>query len=88
MRKTMMLFTLLIALSFMFITGCVTKEREIRTEQAQPTVKKEIVVVQPPPPAPRVEVRSAPPAPTYTWVPGFWEWNGQDYTWVPGYWRQ
>ena len=82
-----MLFALLIAASFMFNMGCVTKEREIvRTEQAPPVEKQ--VVVQPAAPPVRVEVKPPPPAPQYIWVEGYWQWTGRDYEWVPGHWRQ
>lgn len=90
--KMKMLFALLTAASLMFTIGCVTKEKEVRTEQAPPVVERQVVekqvLVQPPAPAPRVEVIPAAPSVGYTWVPGFWQWNGRDYNWIPGYWRQ
>ncbi|HEX5656437.1 MAG TPA: hypothetical protein VFX59_04545 [Polyangiales bacterium] len=48
----------------------------------EPTVQR----VQYPPPAPIVEVRPAPPQPSYVWVSGYWWWNQPAWTWAPGYW--
>jgi len=36
----------------------------------------------------RSEVRIAAPAPGYYWVPGYWDWNGNDWFWVSGVWQQ
>jgi WXXGXW repeat (2 copies) len=42
-----------------------------------------LVVVQVPPPAPRVE--DMPPARDgYVWAPGYWSWDGSNYVWVEG----
>lgn len=94
-RNTMILFTVPLAASFMFTLGCVSRTKEVRTEQTTPVVERQVIVpvverqviVQPPAPPPRVEVRPAAPAVGYVWVPGIWQWNGRDYEWVPGYWR-
>lgn len=45
--------------------------------------------VQPPPPAPKVEVRPAKPHNHAVWTPGHWKWKGkrQGYRWIPGHWR-
>ena len=45
------------------------------------------VVIQTAPPAPRVE---AVPAPRrgYTWVPGYWDWNGRRHVWHSGTWMK
>jgi hypothetical protein len=42
--------------------------------------------VEYPPPAPLVEVRPAPPQPSYVWVGGYWWWGNTAWTWAPGYW--
>ena len=49
------------------------------------TVTTEIIAPNPPPP-PRVEVRTAPPAPDVAWVAGHWRWDpgAQNYIWVAG----
>jgi hypothetical protein len=39
-----------------------------------------------PPPAPLVETRPPPPAPTYVWVGGYWWWGMSAWNWLPGYW--
>lgn len=44
------------------------------------------VIVQIAPPAPQVEVRPAP-RPGNTWIPGHWQWNGNQYVWRAGYWQ-
>ena len=40
------------------------------------------------PPAPIVEVRTAPPAMGFVWVPGFYRWDGRDYLWISGRWQR
>jgi hypothetical protein len=40
------------------------------------------VVVDTPPPAPRVE--NVPHRDGYVWAPGYWEWTGHFYHWVSG----
>lgn len=42
--------------------------------------------VEYPPPAPLIEVRPPPPAPTYIWVGGYWSWGMSNWLWAPGYW--
>ena len=37
------------------------------------------------PPA-RVEYRGLPPAASYVWIDGYWNWVGTRHVWVPGYW--
>ena len=44
------------------------------------------VVVRVHPPAPRLVIRPARPAPGYVWVSGRWKWNGRSYVWVSGRW--
>ncbi|HTL54420.1 MAG TPA: hypothetical protein VL361_02020 [Candidatus Limnocylindrales bacterium] len=44
------------------------------------------VVVQAPPPPPRVEYVPLAPGPTYVWVPGYWSWRvGGGWMWVGGH---
>lgn len=38
------------------------------------------------PPAPYVEVVGTAPGPSYTWVNGYWWWNGNEYVWIRGQW--
>ncbi len=75
MRQIMLVLILLMAPAFALTTGCVVK------------TEKEEVVTRPPAPPPRVEERPAPPYENSVWVPGHWDWNGQEYVWIPGYWR-
>jgi hypothetical protein len=41
------------------------------------------IVVDVPPPAPRIEIEQAP-RDGYVWSPGYWEWNGRFYKWIAG----
>jgi len=43
-------------------------------------------VVMVAPPAPRVEVIGAAPAPEYVWIGGYWNWVGGRHEWVKGRW--
>ncbi len=78
MRKVILILALLMAPTFVLTTGCVIKKEK---EVERP------VATQPPPPPPRVEERPAPPYSTSVWVPGHWDWNGQEYVWTPGHWE-
>ena len=40
------------------------------------------------PPAPRIEVISAAPAPGWYWVGGHWRWEGNRYEWMVGHWAE
>jgi hypothetical protein len=40
------------------------------------------IVVDTPPPAPRVE--HVPHRDGYVWAPGYWEWSGHSFHWVSG----
>ncbi len=62
---------------------------------ARPGPRRSAVVVAPvrvsvgfpPPPPPKVvEVRPAPPSPTFVWRPGGYAWRDGRYVWVPGAW--
>jgi hypothetical protein len=46
------------------------------------------VVVNVPPPAAISEHQPPAPGPNYTWVGGYWNWNGSRYTWTAGRWEQ
>ena len=79
MRKVMLVFLFLMVPAFTLTTGCVYKKEK---EVVRPAA------TQPPPPPPRVEEVPVQPGSTSVWVPGHWDWNGQEYVWVPGYWKQ
>lgn len=44
---------------------------------------RDTVIVTPPP---RVEYRGYPPAPSYIWIDGYWDWTGHRHEWRPGRW--
>lgn len=44
---------------------------------------RDTVIVAPPP---RVEYRGLPPATSYIWIDGYWNWVGHRHDWVRGYW--
>ncbi|MHB1375584.1 MAG: YXWGXW repeat-containing protein, partial [Thauera sp.] len=52
-------------------------------EDDAPYYTRETVIVTPPP---RVEYRGLPPASSYIWIDGYWNWVGHRHDWVPGYW--
>lgn len=87
-----------LALGLMMLSGCVVAERPSRRERVleragPPTVivaqpgRVEVVVVQVPPPAPRVEVIVSRPSPRHVWLPGYWTWHGGRHVWVDGRWE-
>jgi hypothetical protein len=44
------------------------------------------VVVSQEPPPPQVEIRTVFPGSGYTWLLGYWGWNGRRYAWHRGEW--
>ena len=45
------------------------------------------IVVNVPPPMPRVEVMPPPPGPGHVWIGGYWRWSGSRHEWVAGHWE-
>jgi hypothetical protein len=39
------------------------------------------------PPEAKVVVPPPPPKPGQVWVPGYWDYQGNDYVWVDGHWE-
>lgn len=59
--------------------------------QAVPVVATSVTptaVVTTAPPSNVTEAQPASPGAGYTWVPGFWTYNGTQYTWTAGHWEQ
>ena len=52
---------------------------------AIPAAAQVYVYVASAPPAPMVETIPASPGTGYTWVGGYWHWNGSRYVWVHGH---
>jgi len=46
----------------------------------------EIHVAHTAPPSLRREQRPSRPGREFTWVQGFWHWQGNDWAWIPGRW--
>jgi hypothetical protein len=40
------------------------------------------------PPAPISEAQPVSPGSGYTWVPGFYRWDGSQYVWTHGHWMR
>ncbi len=85
---------LLAAAGALLLGACVVyPRREVIVRQPPPPVVVEQpaypvgteIVVDSAPPAPLVEVVTAPPAVGYVWIPGAWEWNGR-WVWAAGRW--
>ncbi|PSM30804.1 hypothetical protein BVG81_008640, partial [Haliangium sp. UPWRP_2] len=51
---------------------------------ASPRAEAQVVRIRVAPPAPRVEVRAVAPSPRHVWIPGYWQWGGQQHVWVAG----
>jgi len=66
--------------------GCVQR-RVVYVQQPAPVYQQpgEPAVVAEPPPPPKTEVIVAAPGPEYSWVPGYWSWNG-GWVWIGGRW--
>ena len=60
---------------------------QVAPVQAPVAVQGEIYVGTPPP-APMVETRVVAPGPGFSWVSGYWDWDGLGWYWVSGYWAQ
>jgi len=46
------------------------------------------VVIEEPPPEPRVYAVAARPGPEFVWVEGYWAPQGRHYRWHDGYWTR
>jgi len=60
------------------LTGCVVEAPH------HPYYVSSVVTVAPP--APQVEIVSAPPVAGHFWIEGAWYWEGGRHVWHPGYW--
>lgn len=68
------------------LVGCT--HRTVIVDRREPEVRTtERVIVQTPPPQPRVE-RDPEPRSGYVWVPGYYRHNGREYVWVEGRWER
>ena len=74
------------------LTGCVTRTKEVVVER--PTQPATIVVQQPAAapanvrtmPGPINEQRGVSPGAGYSWLTGYWAWDGYNYVWLEGRW--
>ncbi|MFW5875815.1 MAG: hypothetical protein ACOCXM_03700 [Myxococcota bacterium] len=67
-------FTALAGMSL--LTGCTV-------QYAVPAYTADVTVA---PPEPLMEVVGTPPDDHYTWVNGYWWWNGDQHVWMRGHW--
>jgi hypothetical protein len=89
MKTSWNLVTVSAAAAMLAACSHTVTQREVVHEQPvvqQPVVER-VTVVQPPPvmqePVPAV---TAVPYPGARWVPGYWNWSGQEWVWVKGRW--
>jgi hypothetical protein len=54
---------------------------------APPLAVEETVIVNLPPPKPRVEVMLARPSQRHVWISGYWIWRARRHSWVEGHWE-
>jgi hypothetical protein len=87
MKHSILIKTALVAASLPLFAGCVVEPQPRRVDYVQQSPPGgEVVVEQPAEPPPvQVEVRPAPPDPTYVWIGGVWEWRGS-WVWIGGHW--
>lgn len=76
-----------LALMGTLLSGCVVYRSRpvVYSAPPPPPSGAEVVVADPAPPAPLVEVVPVAPGPDYYWVGGCWEWRGR-WVWVGGRW--
>ena len=81
------------ALALTALSGCVTRTREVVVER--PTQPTTVVVQQPTAnnqvrtmPGPINEVQGAAPGAGFSWLTGYWAWDGARWAWQPGRWIQ
>jgi hypothetical protein len=92
MKNSTLVKTVLFAASLPLLAGCV--ERQVvyrdRPVYVQPAPgasppNAQVVVEDPAPPPPQVEVIPVAPDPAFIWVGGSWEWRGH-WVWYGGHW--
>ena len=81
MKKNILICGLAGMLAVSVLGGCVE-----RTVYVQGPPPPGAVVVNEAPPTPPAEVVVAAPGPAYSWVPGYWSWQGR-WVWVAGCWK-
>jgi hypothetical protein len=81
MRNLLPVTALFGAIAMTCIAGCATNP-------PPRMVERDVVVMQPAPPAPLPELVPAVQAPDAYWVQGHWHWNRHQYMWIPGRWVQ
>jgi hypothetical protein len=90
MKSSILVKTVLIAASLPFFAGCVERQVVYRARPVyvqQPPPGGEVVVEQPSqPPPPQVEVRPAPPDPTFVWIGGYYDFGPHGWVWIGGHW--
>jgi hypothetical protein len=84
MKNSTLIKTALIAASLPLLAGCVEREVVYRD---RPAPSGDVVVEDPAPPPPQVEVIPVAPGPldVWFWAPGSWEWRGR-WVWFGGHW--
>ncbi len=70
------------------LLACQVSVSAVDVEPAPAVSENAAAVVQPPAPAvPRMEIPATWLAPGYLWVPGHYDWAGNDYAWKEGAWQ-
>ena len=88
MKNTILIRTVLITAAVSLFAGCVERQvvyrdRPVYVQQSSP--QAEVVVQDPAPPPPQVEVVTVAPDPSFVWIGGSWEWRGS-WVWAGGRW--
>lgn len=73
---------ILFAGSLILMDGCASRSRTL--VMTDPSTG--VVYIQQAPPKPRVETPPRKPTPRAVWIPGHWQWKGNNYVWVSGHW--
>ena len=92
MKNSTIVKIILIAASLPLFAGCVERrvvyrDRPVYVQPGLPpgAPPAEVVIEDPVPPPPQVEVIPVQPDPAFIWIGGGWEWRGR-WVWGPGHW--
>jgi hypothetical protein len=86
MKNSILIKTVIIAASLPLLAGCIVERQPRRVVVVQqPAATGTVVVEDPAPPLPQVEVIPVAPDPAFIWIGGSWEWRGR-WVWGAGHW--
>lgn len=74
----------MVLLAVALAAGCAQHHGKATEEHVTPVGTEVVVPVAPP--LPEVETMTITPGQGYVWIPGAWDWRGNNWVWDQGHW--